>query len=242
MTDCTVKQMQPITDQTKIKIPKNVRTTKIPKLTETLPTGGELNILNEKSRCNSRRNSVPVMELVRKHRPANPEILRILIAKHQKKCKCGIKSMGTVEQFATNLYNAQFGELGQTMKKRYSWDECYLFQYSLFCVGPLRGQAMENASKYEFVRAIDQCGKELICREATIEEDFDFAVDLVVFDSKSKKNVLGIQVKSRSAMRRNYVIRKNKAKQSRFGCPVIFHVYSYEGKFTPDAKKVILHL
>ena len=233
-----MSQPKPINDQTKIKIPKNVRTTQIPKLTKTLPTGGELNILNEKSHCNSRRNSVPVMNLVRHHKPSNPEILRILIEKHQNKCKCGVKSVGTVEQFATNLYNAQFSDLGRSIRKFYSWGECYSFQYSLFCVAPLRGQTMEKASKNEFERAIKQCGTKLICREATVKEDFQFAVDLVVFD-QSKKNVLGIQVKPRSAMRRQHIIHQNKKKQARFDAPVVFHVYDSRGNFLPRAQTVI---
>lgn len=95
--------------------------------------------------------------------------------------------------------------------------------------------------KYEFERAIKQCGKELICREATIKEDFEFAVDLVVLDSKSKKKCAGYSSETQICYASKYIISQNKIKQSRFDCPVIFHVYSGKGNFTPDAKTVILH-
>ena len=220
----------------------NVRTTKLPKIGVRLPTGGELNGLNERSRCNSRRKSVPVMDLVRAHRPATPEALRLLIEQHHRsQCRdCSCRSMGTVEQFASNLYNAQF-ERGVRLQKKYTWDECYLFQYTLFCVAPLRGRTMEEASRAEFVGAIKKCGwgETLRCREATREEDFDFAVDLVVVDSLSGAPVLGIQTKPDSFLHRADVIRQNKAKQERFNAPVVFHVYDRKGNFTPDAEQTL---
>ena len=218
----------------------NVRTTKLPTIGVRLPTGGELNGLNERSRCNSRRKSVPVMDLVRAHRPANPEALRRLIEQHHRRqctdCRC--RSMGTVEQFASNLYNAQFGE---SLHKRYTWDECYRFQYTLFCVAPLRGRAMEEASKAEFDAAIRTCGWDatLRCRDATREEDFEFAVDLVVVVKKTGAPVLGIQTKPNSFLHRAGVVRQNKAKQERFYAPVVFHVYDRQGKFSPDAEQAL---
>ena len=215
----------------------DVRTTNLPELGVRLPTGGELNRLNEHARCNSRRKSVPVMDLVRAHRPADPEVLRVLIENHHhRKCRhCDCRSMGTVEQFATNLYNAQF-ERGAGLQKRYTWDECYNFQYTLFCVAPLRGRAMEEASMAEFVKAIKEHDGfvGLKCREATRKEDFEYAVDFVVVDSCGAP-VLGVQTKPASFLHRADVLQQNRDKQARFNAPVVFHVYDRSGTFSPAA-------
>ena len=63
-------------------------------------TGGELNILNGKYGVSAPNKSVPVMALIREHKPKSHEELYRLIDEHSKRnCKCGIKSQGTVENF-----------------------------------------------------------------------------------------------------------------------------------------------
>ncbi len=52
--------------------------------------------------------SVPVMKLIRAHKPKSHEELVKLIDSHSKeKCSCGIISTGSVENFGKNLFNAQ---------------------------------------------------------------------------------------------------------------------------------------
>ncbi len=85
-------------------------------------TGGELNNLNGKYGISAPYKSVPVMKLIKEHRPKTKEELYELIRyHHENSCACGIKSQGTVEDFGKNLYNAQIREWGQN---KYSLQEC----------------------------------------------------------------------------------------------------------------------
>ena len=219
-----------------------VRTATLPKLSTRLPTHGELNDLNEKYQCNSRRNTVPVMDLVRYHRPDNPEVLRQLIEKHHNSAcsRCRCNSAGTVEQFASRLYLAQFKE---KLTRRYSWDECYRFHYTLFCIAPLRGRSMEHASRNMIAAALKNDSTTATChvREATQTEDFECAVDLVIARSAdpTAPALLGIQVKPQSVLHRTTIMEQNRQKHAAFAAPVIFHIYDRRGTFTPGASSIV---
>ena len=77
-------------------------------------TGGKLNFLNGKYGISAPNRSVPVMKLIREHKPKSPNELKKLIEEHFKNdCKCGIKSKGTVEDFGKNLYEAQKKRMGK---------------------------------------------------------------------------------------------------------------------------------
>lgn len=253
----------------------NIRTHRQPSIATRLPTGGALNHINEKHKCNSRHHTVPVMELVKHHRPTTPERLRELIECHYRQpslcevCKC--VSMGTVEQFASRLYEAQYKEsdtqevtpLQKTKtKNRHTWDECYRFHYTLFCIAPLRGLAMEQTYQKQLYTALQQhrtarsqTSAKWIVREATQQEDFDCAVDLVVEwrsshaqhasshtqdhtpsrPSHISRIVQGLQIKPESVLRRHSVIQQNVKKHMRFCAPVIFVVYNSRGEWQPTA-------
>lgn len=226
----------------------NTRTHSLPDIGKRLPTGGELNWLNEKYKCNARCNTVPVMDLVKHHRPTSPETLRTLIEGHYTGsvcAECGCKSAGTVEQFASQLFEAQYNEPTHAVKRRYTWDECYVFHYTLFCVAPLRGIAMERAVH----RAVDTLLRHaepsaLTIREATQREDVECAVDLVIEradgDSEhSPRTILGLQVKPDSVLKRNSVMAQNRRKQKTFGAPVLFVVYDQRGQWLPTASDVV---
>ena len=201
-----------------------------------------MNGLNEQFRCNSRRKSVPVMDLVRAHRPADPEALRKLIEAHHRRpctlCKC--RSMGTVEHFASNLYMAQFEHDALKLPRRFTWDECYRFQYTLFAVAPLRGRAMEMESMRLVREALGATTFRV--REATRHEDFDCGVDFVVEDRKTGKPVLGVQTKPESFLFRRDLVEQNKAKQKNFPAAVVFHVYDRRGEFSPTADALLQEL
>lgn len=229
----------------------NTRTHSLPDIQKRLPTGGELNWLNEKHRCNARRNTVPVMDLVKHHRPSSPENLRALIEAHYTAhacAQCGCKSAGTVEQFASQLFEAQYNEPEHNVKRRYTWDECYAFHYTLFCVAPLRGIAMERAVHHAvetvFRNAHANTAPRVWCiREATQREDVDCAVDLVIersdADTDSAHTVLGLQVKPDSVLKRKSVMAQNRRKHRTFGAPVLFVMYDQRGHWSPTAPEVV---
>ena len=70
-------------------------------------------MLNGKYGVSAPQDSVPVMKLIRVHKPKSREGLVRLIKEHsEKKCACGIVSQGSIEDFGRNLYEAQLEEWG----------------------------------------------------------------------------------------------------------------------------------
>ncbi|GET45582.1 hypothetical protein [Capnocytophaga felis] len=71
-------------------------------------TGGELNKLNGDYGISAPNKSVPVMKLIKNHKPNSKDELYELIKFHYEiECPCGVKSQGTIEGFGKNLYEAQ---------------------------------------------------------------------------------------------------------------------------------------
>lgn len=196
-----------------------------------LPTGGPLNFLNEVAQTNSRKNSVPVMALVAEHKPNSPEELKEIIKNHINKCKCGINSAGTVEDFANNLYNAQF--YNETYKNKYpnereyTYEECYDFMYSLFCIGPLRALLTENSSKKLLGNILSKKNIEYRIQDATENEDFNYAIDYnIIINKNSKEYPIGIQVKPQSFFKNKFAYQTNNYKHSKCNYPVCYHTYN----------------
>lgn len=192
-----------------------------------LPTGGPLNYLNEAAGTNSRNRSVPIMQLVSYHKPDTPEECEALIAGHcTRGCPCGLRSKGTVKDFAQNLYDAQFTTHSYRVKypeqPPFTLEDCYAFMHSLFCVGPLRGLQQEKKSK---AWANTQINATMHIRDGTPEEDFDYAVDYVVMKKEPAIILFGVQVKPDSFFRRSDSVAVNNAKHSKWGHPVIYHTY-----------------
>lgn len=105
-------------------------------------TGGELNILNGKYGISAPDKSIPVMKLIKEHKPKSKEELVTLIKNHYLyRCDCGIKSKGTIEDFGRNLYVSQLSEWG---KYKHSLEECINWEYNLFVVQSLKGNTMEK--------------------------------------------------------------------------------------------------
>lgn len=202
-----------------------------------IATGGPLNILNEKFKCNAPRNTVPIMALVNEHQDVtSARGLEQLIAAHfHSQCPCGIRSNGTVATFANALYKAQFKDEAWMAKNgEHSEQQCYDFHYQLFCVGPVRGRQFETQSKLQLMAALYERAPEVrwVVRDATPREDADMAVDYVIGDAHAGSWQMGVQVKPVSVLSRGYVVEENKRKHTLFPGSVIWHVYGDDGRFT----------
>lgn len=192
-------------------------------------TGGVLNRINELYRCNSKANSVPIMELIRKHKPKQRDELVSLITAHTTtgklhNCKCGVKSAGTIETFGDNLYKANLDYFKDEPEKAKTLDECVQFMYNLFVVQSLKGDMMEDKA----FKAL----KDNDIRMATEDEDFKLGVDLVI---KKGDKFCGVQVKPESYKNlpsNSSVALINRQKNEKFGAPVFYLYYNIENNFT----------
>lgn len=191
-------------------------------------TGGPLNALNEKHKLNSRNKSVAVMQLVNFHKPQNPRKLKQLIESHYKGCcNCGIQSNGCLEQFALNLFNAQF--IDKEFNHRFEYQKCYDFMYALFCESPLIGRTQEMKSRKLIQEEIHKKGFNMKTREATEYEDFDCAIDYVIYNTETNIDICGIQVKPLTCQKD--IINMNIKKQKRVSFPTFFHYYNDDFTF-----------
>tara|TARA_Y100001954_G_scaffold178122_1_gene189392 strand:+ start:324 stop:1007 length:684 start_codon:yes stop_codon:yes gene_type:complete len=202
-----------------------------------LPTGGALNKLNERTGCNARRNTVPIMALIEAHPTVSPRAVEECIASHVGgTCPCGIVSQGTVDDFSKRLFDAQESPAARDWRRlqgdvRFTLEECRNFMYCLFCEAPVRGRRFELASRELMEAALHKVDpvRKWRTRKASKEEDAGFAVDWVVMENQ--KVVAGVQVKPESAMGREDVIRMNREKHSMWGHFAVFHVYNDNGTF-----------
>lgn len=185
-------------------------------------TGGDLNWLNGAAAISAPENSVPVMSLIRKHKPKSHEELYVLIKKHYKtKCKCGITSKGTIEDFGKKLYQAQQKYWKQ---KRYTLKQCIKWEYDLFIVQSMKGQCME-----EKIKTILQ---NKLKKQYKINETNDYIDDTLRVDLEvsNKNNVIcGIQIKPISFKKtRKKIIEFNKKSNKKYGLKVFYIYYDYK--------------
>ncbi|HFA51356.1 MAG TPA: MjaI family restriction endonuclease [Bacteroidetes bacterium] len=190
-------------------------------------TGGELNRLNGKYGISAPQRSVPVMKLIKTHRPKSKGELYELIKYHfEKKCHCGIKSKGTVESFGKKLYAAQLQEYGEY---KFTLKECIQWEYDLFVVQSLKGKNIE-------LKALQQLQKILKTVHLNIQEaegfmDEELRIDLIVL--KKEKPICGIQVKPLTFNNmREGVIFFNKNANAKWGRPVYYLFYDEAEKIT----------
>lgn len=188
-------------------------------------TGGELNGLNGKYGISAPYKSVPVMKLIKEHRSKSKEELYELIKQHyENTCSCGVKSLGTVEDFGKNLYEAQIKEWG---KYKYSLQECIQWEYDLFVIQSLKGTLVEN-------KALSKLKSEL--SNYTVEEaegfvDEELRIDLIVSQNGIEK--CGVQVKPLTFnLMREGVITFNKVANAKWGKPVYYLFYDDNENFT----------
>ena len=187
-------------------------------------TGGELNKLNGDYGISAPHKSVPVMKLVRVHKPKSKDELCELIKYHyENDCSCGIKSRGTVEDFGANLYEAQIRAWG---KHKYSLQDCMQWEYDLFVIQSLKGILIESKAKKVLQKS---CSKFQIT-EAEGYLDEELRVDLLI--KRNNKEIGGIQVKPLTFnWMREGVISFNKDANLKWGKPVFYLFYDSNERF-----------
>jgi hypothetical protein len=186
-----------------------------------LRTGGELNVINEKYRCNDPERTVRTSALVTKHHPATEQDMLQLLQAHETKCSaCGeqCKNNG-LSMWAQQLFHAVLAEqkLGNYKARSLTLQDCHAFMYDLFVKAPVRGFAWELSAQKDFMR----CGYNF--RHATPVEDCTYAVDLV-----HNQSGVGIQVKPESyKYAKPGVHRINEQKNAKYGNKVFYLYYQH---------------
>ena len=208
--------------------------------------GNGLNRVNESRKINSARNSLPVMALIAKHKEiGTPDELEKCIAAHNrhakdyKPCPCGNSSNGDLDDFTERLYAAQTPLMIERNGKKYTKQECYVYQKTLFCAATMKGRHLENMSMQFFQTNYPEYKVE----RATFEEDYAYAVDywiLKQLDGEFKKYI-GVQVKPASFFKRckPYVIQNELNKMAKSPAPVLYHTYNRDGKFVKSSTENI---
>lgn len=188
-------------------------------------TGGPLNELNGKMGISAPFRSVPVMKLIRFHKPKSKDELVELIKFHSESpCECGVISKGTVESFGKNLYDSQIHYWGQN---RFTLQECIQWEYDLFVVQSLKGGIVEKKAIRELTALFD---KSFSFVEAEGFLDEELRIDIII--KKAGIEAGGIQVKPLTFKRmRREVITFNKGANQKWGKPVFYLYYSESESF-----------
>lgn len=200
-------------------------------------TGGKLNELNGKYGISAPHRSVPVMKLIRHHRPKSREELCGLIRQHHQggPCPCGVVSQGSVEDFGKKLYEAQFREWGEA---RYTLQECVQWEYDLFVVQSLKGTHLELAALRYFQQNLACVGLSFSMADGFLDEEL--RVDILV--GREEQAICGIQVKPLSFHKmRQGVVAFNHRSNAKWGKPVCYLFYDENGQFT-NAEAVVAEL
>jgi len=187
-------------------------------------TGGPLNELNGKMGISAPSRSVPIMKLIRTHKPLSKDALVQLIEYHYyQDCSCGIISQGTIEMFGHNLYHAQMRYWNE---KRFSLMECIQWEYDLFVVQSLKGGNIE----YRAIELLNKSVEDLQFKEAEGYMDEELRVDILVL--KNGRMRAGIQVKPLTYrfMREEVKLFNTKA-NTKWGKPVLYFFYDKQENF-----------
>jgi len=195
-------------------------------------TGGELNKLNGDYGISAPDKSVPVIKLIKVHKPGSREELVKLIGKHHKeRCECGILSQGSIEDFGKNLYEAQIKDWG---RYKYSLRECIEWEYNLFVVQSLKGESVEKKAKE--ILANELSGIEI--KDSNKYYDEELRVDLEI--RHKDKTIAGIQVKPESyKLVRKNVHHMNKYRNSLVGFRVLYLYYDYKTEEFINLREVV---
>lgn len=182
-------------------------------------TGGLLNELNGKMGISAPHRSVPVMKLIKFHRPQSKSELEHLIQWHSKNvCSCNVKSKGSVIDFGLNLYHSQLPYWGEI---KFSIQECIQWEYDLFVSQSLKGGVLERQA----LKMLSKALPELKFTEAIGLLDEDLRIDLIVADLNNDV-VAGIQVKPQSYnYMRTEIKAFNKKANKKWNKPVLYLFY-----------------
>lgn len=212
--------------------------------TTQVSTKGILNQINERYKCNSKRNTVPVMNLIRFHKPKQNAELTALIASHQvghahENCECGCKSNGTVETFADKLYDSYLDYCTKNEGVPYkNSEDALIFMKHLFVINALKGDKMENKYMNSFNDYFKEHSLNYKCITAPTLYDFKYSVDLLIEDVDGKE-VGFIQVKPvsyKNFPRHHQVVQINIEKNKLLGEDVTYVYYDKNTKFTESIK------
>lgn len=188
-------------------------------------TGGPLNELNGKMGISAPYKSVPVMKLIRTHKPKTRDELYELIKSHYiNDCSCGIKSQGTIEDFGKNLYESQKSYWGEI---KFTLQQCIQWEYDLFISQSLKGNQIENKA----IKYLNQNLTNYNFEGAEGYIDEELRVDILI--SKSEVIIAGLQVKPLTFnLMRQGVIDFNKSANLKWGKPVLYLFYNDNEEFT----------
>ncbi|KAA3617686.1 MAG: MjaI family restriction endonuclease [Calditrichaeota bacterium] len=181
-------------------------------------TGGPLNELNGKMGISAPHKSVPVMKLIRIHKPKSKNELVQLIKNHfDKTCECGVKSQGTIEDFGSKLFESQIKYWGEY---RFTLKECIQWEYDLFITQSMKGNIVEKKARQFLTHKLS--GYTIEEAEGFLDEEL--RIDLLI----KKENITkcGIQVKPGTFNKiRSEVILFNKSANEKWGKPVYYLFY-----------------
>jgi len=213
-------------------------------------TKGILNHICEKYGVNQKRKTVAIQDLIRYHKPKQQAELIALIASHaeggqHRNCDCGCKSAGTINDFADNLFAAyvRFTEECDANAESKDWTDCYIFMKHLFVVGSLRGNDMEN----KMVRVVNlflntyyNIHSELyVAKLATATHDFNYSVDISLFDTTTGDEMFGVQVKPltyKNFKSSHHVVKQNLRKNEAYGKDVVYIYYDKNNNIVDAAE------
>lgn len=187
-------------------------------------TGGPLNLLNGKMGISAPYRSVPVMKLIRFHKPKSKKELEDLISVHaSRQCECGIVSQGSIVTFGENLYKAQLTYWGEY---RFSKKECIQWEYDLFITQSLKGGLMEKKAMGILIALLP----EFIFNEAEGYIDEELRIDITV--GTMERLIAGIQIKPLTFMKmRPAVITFSEKANKKWGNPVYYFYYDNNEEF-----------
>jgi len=188
-------------------------------------TGGPLNELNGKMGISAPYKSVPVMKLIKHHKPLSKDALVQLIEYHYtNNCKCGVKSQGTVELFGKNLYESQ---LTYWQEYRYTLKECIQWEYDLFVIQSLKGGVIEKKA----IKLLKHKLNTFLIEEAEGFLDEELRIDIII--KQDTKAIAGIQVKPLTyKFMRKEVQLFNTTANKKWGKPVFYLFYDKAENFT----------
>lgn len=197
-------------------------------------TGGPLNELNGKMGISAPFKSVPVMKLIRTHKPLSKDALVQLIEYHHKnKCACGIESQGTVEMFGKNLYESQ---LIYWKEYKYSLKDCIQWEYDLFVIQSLKGGIIEKKA----ISILQDQFNNYLIQEAEGFLDEELRIDILI--KHNNLDVAGIQVKPLTyKLMREEVISFNTTANKKWGKPV-YYLYYDKGENFVNLEDVVLEI
>lgn len=189
-------------------------------------TGGALNLLNGKMGISAPKNSVPVMKLIKVHKPKTHFELEQLISSHfYENCHCGIKSKGSVSDFGKNLYESQLQFWGNY---RFSLKKCIQWEYDLFIVQSLKGAGLEHKA----MKTLMKNNPKFIFEPTAGFLDDELRIDIVIRNSQ-RQIIGGVQVKPESFIHmRSEVLFVQMRQNQKWKFPVWFLYYNQDLKFS----------